>query len=368
MLCVKCGASLPDGASFCHMCGKKQALQKKKNLRRANGTGTVYRLAGRRKRPWVAAKNKIIIGYYATKTDALEALGRLSSFPLTERYNLTFADVYSQWSEEHFSEIGPSGVETYENAYRIFSSLHNTKFRSLRKKDFQMVIDQHLAKSHSSLSKYKQLITQMSDWAIREEIITTSFAKFVKLPENTKKEKEIFSPSDIKKLEKDKSESARIVLMLLSTGMRIGELFSLPLSNYHESYVIGGSKTEAGRNRIIPIRPEGREHFSYFAESATGPLLLSGYSGQRLPDNFRKRDYYPLLEKLHIKRKTPHATRHTYTSRAIKEGLAPEVLQEILGHADYSTTVNIYNHFDPDTLVQAVNVAAVTNALLTNQN
>ena len=132
--------------------------------------------------------------------------------------------------------------------------------------------------------------------------------------------------------------------------------------------MIGGSKTEAGRNRIIPIRPEGREHFSYFAESATGPLLLSGYSGQRLPDNFRKRDYYPLLEKLHIKRKTPHAPRHTYTSRAIKEGLAPEVLQEILGHADYSTTVNIYNHFDPDTLVQAVNVAAVTNALLTNQN
>ena len=83
-----------------------------------------------------AAKNKIIIGYYATKTDALEALGRLSSFPLTERYNLTFSDVYSQWSEEHFSEIGPSGVETYENAYRIFSSLHNAKFRSLRKKDF----------------------------------------------------------------------------------------------------------------------------------------------------------------------------------------------------------------------------------------
>lgn len=32
-----------------------------KAMRRANGTGTVYKLSGRRRRPWVAAKQKIII-------------------------------------------------------------------------------------------------------------------------------------------------------------------------------------------------------------------------------------------------------------------------------------------------------------------
>ena len=45
-----------------------------------------------------------------------------------------------------------------------------------------------------------------------------------------------------------------------------------------------------------------------------------------------------------IERKTPHATHHTYASRAVKEGLPPEMLQKILGHADYSTTANIYTH------------------------
>ena len=60
-------------------------------------------------------------------------------------------------------------------------------------------------------------------------------------------------------------------------------------------------------------------------------------------------------------KKTPHATRHTYTTRAVKEGLAPEMLQKILGHANYSTTANIYTHIDAETLVDAV-----TNALLTN--
>ena len=169
---------------------------------------------------------------------------------------------------------------------------------------------------------------------------------------------------EIKKLEEDGSEAARIVLMLLATGMRIGELFSLPLEDYHKTYVIGGSKTEAGKNRVIPIRPEGRKHFEYFAQQADGALLLSGYTGQKIYANYRGRDYYPLLKRLGIKKKSPHATRHTYASRAVKEGIPPEILQKILGHADYSTTANVYTHIDIKTLVEAVDV---TSSLLTNK-
>lgn len=211
-----------------------------------------------------------------------------------------------------------------------------------------------MKKSHSTVSKYKQLITQMSKWAIREELITTNFASFVKLPENAKKEKEIFSDEDIAKLEADGSETAKIILMLIYTGMRIGELFSLPLEDYHKTYVVGGEKTEAGRNRVIPIRPEGRGYFAYFAEQADGPLLLSGYTGDKVAANFRRRNYYPLLDELGIERRTPHATRHTYASRARKDGMPPEILQKILGHADYNTTANIYVHTDIEELIKAV--------------
>ena len=150
--------------------------------------------------------------------------------------------------------------------------------------------------------------------------------------------------------------------MLLATGMRIGELFNLPLKDYHGDYVIGGEKTKAGKNRIIPIRPEGQEYFAYFAKKANGSLLISGYDGQKVPANFRRREYYPLLEKLKIEKKTPHATRHTYATRAVKEGLAPEYLQKILGHANYATTADVYTHIDAETLV-----GVVTSTLLTTQ-
>lgn len=366
MNCIKCKALLPEGALYCPMCGKKQTPEKRKALKRANGMGTVYKLQGRRKRPWVAAKNRVVIGYYEKKTEALEALERLAGRDLTERYNMTFAEVYGDWKEEHFKSLSKSGREAYENSYKAFSALYNKKFRDLRTADFQAVIDSNGAKTEA-IKKYRQLISQMSKWAMREEVSTTNFAQFVQLAPGHKKEKEVFSAEDIQKLEADGSEPARIALMLIYTGMRIGELFSLPLEDYHETYVIGGSKTEAGRNRVIPIRPEGRRHFEYFANHADGALLISGYTGQKVPANYRNRDFYPMLDRLGIERKTPHATRHTFTSWAVKNGISPEVLQKILGHADYSTTANIYTHVDIKTLVDAVEGNRITDALLTNK-
>lgn len=354
MQCKKCKSTLPDDAIYCCYCGVKQAREPRKALKRANGTGTVYRLQGRLKRPWVAAKNKVLIGYYERKTDALAALESLSGRDLTERYNMTFAEVFEAWKTEHYKDIGESGVESYDGAFKVFAPIHQKKFRDLRTADFQAVLDTHMSKSHSTVSKYKQLITQMSQWAIREELITTNFAKFVRLPDNVMKEKDIFTDEEIAKLEKDESEAAKIILMLIYTGMRIGELFGLSVKDFHGTYVVGGEKTEAGRNRIIPIRPEGRAYFSYFAKKATGELLLSGYVGQKVVANFRYRDYYPLLEKLAIERHTPHATRHTFASWARRKGMPPEALQKILGHADYSTTANIYVHTSPEELVKAV--------------
>lgn len=356
MKCRKCKEEIPDSSKFCSFCGAKQVLktEKRKTAKRPNGTGTVYKLSGPRKRPWAAARNKNIIGYYETKTAALEALSRLSGRDIDERYNMTFAQVFAAWKAEHFREISASAKESYTHAYKLFHTLHSKKFRSLKTADFQEVIDQHFHKSYSMVSKLKQLLTQMSTWAMREEIITVNLAAYVRLPENVKKEKEIFTEEEIRKLAGDSSETAKIILMLICTGMRIGELFSLPLADCHDTYVIGGEKTEAGRNRVIPIRPEGRGYFAYFAAQAKGPLLLSGYTGQHIPNNFRRRDYYPLLDKLGIPRKSPHATRHTYASRARRDGVPPEILQKILGHADYTTTANIYVHTSPEELVAAV--------------
>lgn len=134
----------------------------RESVEAGDGTGTVYKLARRRTRPWVAAKGKTIIGYFGKKTAALEALARLQGRSIDEVYNWTFSQVYEAWKDEHFRDIGPKGEETYTRAYAVFEPLHGRKFRELRTADYQAVIDQHSGKSYSTLSKFKQLVTQMS--------------------------------------------------------------------------------------------------------------------------------------------------------------------------------------------------------------
>lgn len=371
MNCVKCKAELPDDAIYCHRCGKKQVQSSRKAFKRPNGAGTVYKLSGRRKRPWAAAKNKVVIGYYETKKEALEALDKLARKSITERYNMTFAEVYETWKAEHYRDITKGVQGRYDTSYRYFEPLHNKQFRSLRAADYQPLFDALVEKGRKAgtIEKYKDLLTQMSVWAVREEIVTNNFAKYIKVQSTKPKEKETFTPTpdEIKLLEDSQDDAAKIILMLLATGMRIGELFKLPLADYHGKYVIGGEKTEAGKNRVIPIRPEGRKYFEYFAALSSGKyLLLDGYDGNHDVANFRKREYYPLLQYLGIKRKTPHATRHTYASRAVREGMSREVLQKILGHASYTTTADVYVHADISTLISAVEQGHITNGLLTN--
>jgi integrase len=357
MQCVnkKCMAELAEGSVFCHICGKRQQQEPKKHVKRANGSGTVYKLSGRRRRPWVAAKAGVVIGYYEKKGDAQEAINALASKPMTERYNMTFKEVYEAWKKEHFRDLkSDKGIEGYETAYSHFATLHDTRFREIRSEHYQAEIDKLIEKgrAHSTTNKLKQLAGQLSKWAMREEIITTNYAQFIKLQENVKTEKEIFTEKEIYKLWESNDDAAKIVLMLIYTGMRIGELFTLEVKNVHEKYCIGGVKTEAGKDRIIPIPPEVRHYFKYF-KSMSDKLLIDGYGGNQSIRNFRNRDYYGLLEFLEIEKKTPHSTRHTFASMARASGMKPEVLQKILGHAKYSTTADIYVHADLDLLINA---------------
>ena len=360
MQCInkKCTAELVDGAQFCHICGRRQQPEPRKHIKRANGTGTVYKLSGRRRRPWVAAKDKVILGYFEKRSEAQETIDSLFKVAVTARYNMTFTEVYEVWKSEHFRDLTPKGVEGYETAYKHLSALYDRKFRELRSEHYQAEIDKLISKgrSHATTNKVKQLASQMSKWAMRECIIQTNYAQFIRLQENKTVEKEIF-----KKAERDKinnaakhRDEAKLVKMLINTGMRIGELFTLETDKVHEKYCIGGEKSEAGRDRIIPIPPEIREEFAYFKTRADGKeLLIEGYEGNRTVENFRKRDYKDLLTDLGIEYKSPHCTRHTYASMARDSGMAPELLQKILGHAQYSTTANIYVHADVDLLITA---------------
>lgn len=371
MNCVKCGVTLVDGAVYCHMCGKKQVAAPRKKKKRSNGLGSVTKKSGNRSKPWEAQKAGMYIGCYATKAEAEQAIARLADAKIMDNFNLTFSQIYEKWKPEHRRDISASGMEGYENAYKHCSALYDKAFRKLRTSDFQAVIlgmeDKGLSKS--SCEKVVQLFGQLSKWAIREEISHTNYAQFVTICAQQKKEKTAFTKEQIQAIQRATSPAADIALILLATGCRPNELFTATVEHCHEYYFISGSKTEAGKNRVIPVSAIGQRAYKKLLSQAQGhALLIDGYrGGNKQYKNFARRDWVDLMTGCGIVGMTPYNCRHTYATLAVQSGVKPEILQKILGHADYNTTIGVYTHLDLDDILKESGKVAVTDTLQTQE-
>lgn len=372
MDCIKCKKGIPEDALYCPYCGKKQVVTHRKTRKRANGMGTVIKKPGNRTKPWEAQKAGVYIGSYSTKFEAEQALSKLTDARISETFNMTFKQVYEKWKPEHERSITGKGMEGYVNAYKHCVSLYDRVFRKLRASDFQSVILEMEEKglSAASCNKVVQLFGQLSKWAIREEICHTNYAPFVTIADTEKKVKSAFSEEQIKAIQCAKSTASDVAVVLLSTGCRPNELFSVTLENCHDDYFVSGSKTEAGKNRVIPVNKFGLTKYQRLVDQAKergGSKLIDGYDGNRNYPNFAKRDWKDLMSECKIEGMTPYNCRHTYTTLAVQSGVKPEILQKILGHADYSTTVGVYTHLGIADIIEESKKVAVTDRLQTQQ-
>ena len=357
--CIKCDTALPDGAQFCPACGKRQGSIPRKHRKRSNGTGCISKLSGNRAKPWMARKNGVCIGTYATRHDAQKALERLTDVSVNDKFNMTFAQVYERWHEEHKRKISESMDGNYQLAYKQCAQLHDMQMRKILRSDYQACIIalEMQGKSKSTCNKLRVLLGQLGRWAMEEGITLTNTAEDLNTVAKQKSTREIFTEEDIKAIKKSKLHAADIALILISCGCRPGELFSVPLVNCREDHFIGGSKTEAGKNRVIPIGPDGLNAYKKIRKKAIsegGSLLIDGYDGQnKTAPNFTKRDWRELMEEINRKGMTPYSCRHTFITRAIRSGVELPVLEAIVGHVDRETT-KIYTHLHADDLVNAV--------------
>ena len=372
MNCIKCKKELPEGAVYCPYCGKKQVAAPKKHRKRANGTGTVYKMAGKRAKPWAAQKNGVWIGAYPTREEAAKALERLADREITDEYNLTFCQIYERWRPEHSRKTGASGMAGYAAAYKHCSGLYDQPFRKLRAEDFQAVIaaQEAAGKSKSACEKLVQLFGQLSKWAIREGIATTNYAQFVTVLAQQKSHKAPFTDEQIRAMQASELPAAQIALILIGTGCRPNELFRVTVDNCAPGYFVSGSKTEAGRNRIIPVCPIGQAAYTQLfrrAKEQGGRLLIDAYEGNKAAANFARRDFKALMDEIGAPDMTPYNCRHTFSTLAVRAGVRPELLQKIMGHADYSTTVGVYTHLGKDDILAAVQDITVTSKLQAQQ-
>lgn len=369
MICVKCKADLPEGALYCLLCGKKQTPEKRKHRKRANGSGTIYKMSGNRAKPWVAKRNNVFLGSFKTYAEAQKALERTTDADITDKYNLTFAQIYELWKPVHAREVSKKQMANYSTAFNQCAVLHNRKFRSLRKSDFQAVIIalEEAGKSKSTCEKPIQLFGQLSKWALDECIINQNHAKNVTTAAEQKSIREPFSDTQISAIQKSKQRAAPIALILIATGARPNELFKVPLEDCYENYFIGGSKTKAGTGRVIAVSPIGLTPYQNLlkaAKEAGGHRLIDGYSGNRDTVNFRKRDFKNLMEEIGCPKMTPYHCRHTFATLAVRGGVKPQLLTRMMGHADIKTADKTYTHLNTEDILGEITKISASVAVV----
>lgn len=362
MDCIKCKATLPDGALFCPLCGKKQTPEQRKRRKRANGSGTIYKAPGNRAKPWIARRNDIYIGTFKTFAEAQKALERTTDADITDKYNLTFSQIYELWKPVHAREVSASQMNCYASAYKQCASLHSHKFRTLRKSNFDAVIlsMEEAGKAKSTCEKVKQLLGQLSKWAMDEGIVTQNHAKNVKTTAEQKSVKNAFTEDQIKAIQNAHSRAKPIALLLIATGARTIELFNVPLVDCYDNYFIAGSKNKKGKEvkrRVIAVSEIGKEAYRELLQAARESgkeRLIDGYAGNRDSVNFQKRDFKELMNEIGVENMTPYSCRHTFSTRAVKAGVTPQLLSRMMGHEDIKTADKHYTHLDTEDILREI--------------
>lgn len=343
-------------------------------MKMPNGYGSVFKLGGKRRRPFAVrvtsgytdeGKQKYTyLSYHEKRDQALQALAEYNKNPFDiTKANTTFAKIYEEMMKEKYPN-GPAEKERsnflgYQASYRSAENLHDMKFVNIRKKELQQVVDA-CKKSHGTKRKIKVLFNQMYKYAMQNDLVTKDYSDFVDLGKNDSGSNRMpFSESEIKTLWDNvgNDEFIKLILILIYTGMRPGELVEVKTAdvNLDERYLRGGFKTEAGTNRLIPIHKSIHKFVEELVANGHEFLVTNHENKQMKYHNFYNEHFKRVMKQLEMTHK-PHDCRHTFATLADNADANKLSIKRIMGHASKDITDKVYTHKDIEQLLKAIDL------------
>ena len=338
-------------------------------IKHPNGYGSIYKLSGKRRKPfavrvttgWDKEGKQIrkVIGYYTTKQEAMIALADFNKNPYSLESTVTFKELYEKYSFEKFPKISKSNVNGYIAAFNTSEMLHNIKFAEIRKAHMQAVID-NCGKGYGTLRKIKVLYNQLFKFALENDIVDKDYSEFVDIGKNPNDtDRTVFSQEEINSLWENvnRMEYVDCILILIYTGLRISELLEIENKNVFldKNYMIGGNKTDAGKDRVIPIN---KKIFKFIEAryNQGGEFLILNSLGRRMKyENFYQEKWKRIMDELNMSHRI-HDTRHTFVSLMDSAGVNKVALKRIIGHSSSDITEKVYTHKDINELYENINL------------
>lgn len=199
--------------------------------------------------------------------------------------------------------------------------------------------------SKATIDNMRRIISSFFSWLENEDYIMKSPARRIRKVRVGKIVKEIYTEENIE-LMRQNCKNARdlaIIDMLYSTGMRVGELVRLNISDIDfenkECVVLG----KGNKQRKVYFDAKTKIHLQQYLKSRkdTDPALFVSqlYPYNRLKISGVEIALRKIGEKLHISKVHPHKFRRTLATKAIDKGMPIEQVQHLLGHTKIDTTL-----------------------------
>ena len=309
--------------------------------------------------------------------------------PYVKPSNLTLGDWLDTWMKEYKkNSVRPATYTSYHHNIEthIRPALGGVELQKLRPDHVQALLnDMTRGSTHKpplapwTVLKVKNIISGALEQAIRNQIIPYNPAKAAVPPKLEQKEIRVLSESEQKQfMDAVKGHRLEALYKLaLATGMRRGEIMAITwdcVDWKNKQITVKGSisrvkdpdtgitalrysepKTKSGR-RQVPILPnmipvllahkERQDAEKAQAGSAWNPqdLVFCSNVGTVIEPRRVCTTMDKITDDAGLPRFTFHALRHTFATRMLEANVPAKVVQDVLGHADVTLTLNTYSH------------------------
>lgn len=214
-------------------------------------------------------------------------------------------------------------------------------------------------KSAATIARLISSIRSFHQFLVREQLLNHDPSIHIETPKKEKRLPDVLSPKDVESLLTFQSNSPLMIRnkamleLIYATGLRVTELISLKVSDLHLTMGFVRCLGKGSKERIVPLGNIAKKAVDDYLQNSRGVLVKRKNDENALFVNqhgrpLTRQGFWKILkgvsQEAGIRKKiTPHTLRHSFATHLLENGADLRSVQEMLGHADISTT-QIYTH------------------------
>jgi len=310
-----------------------------------------------------------------------------------KKQNITVNAWFETWITEYKTHTVKRGtIKAYRDSYNSYikQPLGMRKLKDIRPEHIQKLYNDMNQEgfSRNTIELASVVLSGMYKQALKNKIVRENPVPLATLPRmGTDKERRVMTIEEQKTFLKyaQNSYCYDMILLALCTGMRSGELRGLEWNDLdftnkiirvtgtllyvNSQYYKDTPKTPTSK-RDIPMldnvyemlrarkKKQAELRFAlgdnWMAAGGLENLVFTSENGRPINRNRLEVAINTIIDEINkdgirFEHVTPHTWRHTFATRAIEQGMPPQVLKTILGHSKLSMTMDLYSHVMPNT-------------------